>query len=419
MSEVRSAVGGPGGAAGPVAGVWERRYARFTTALPFAALAVASALTFLTVPFSALTAGYVGLAVLLLVWLSFLSPRTPAWTVANYAALMVVTGLLLTRYPWFGLFTYAGYFLALTLPRRLTLLGVAITATYGALSWRGGIPLGFPTSAPEDLLSFFVSVVFNIGAGAILTLNARYTDEQHETRRRNLDALAEANRQLEDALAENAGLHAQLLTQAREAGVLDERQRMARELHDTLAQGLTGIITQLEAAEQTGAPRHLHTAAQLARDSLAETRRSMHALRPSALDNTALPDALAVLAGEWSAAHGTPATFTATGAARPLHPELEATLLRTAQEALSNAARHARASRIGLTLSYMEDVVTLDVRDDGRGFEPSATRADAFGLVAMRQRVSRVGGTCEIETEVGGGTAISACVPAVPAEAPA
>ncbi len=98
----------------------------------------------------------------------------------------------------------------------------------------------------------------------------------------------------------------------------------------------------------------------------------------------------------------------AAGTPRTVHPEVEVTLLRAAQEALANVARHARATRVGLTLSYMEDLVTLDVRDDGVGFEPSRT---GFGLTGMRQRVQGVGGRLAVESAPGEGTAISASVP--------
>ena len=111
--------------------------------------------------------------------------------------------------------------------------------------------------------------------------------------------------------------------------------------------------------------------------------------------------------------------LTTTGDPRPLHPEVEVTLLRTAQEALANVAKHARASRVGLTLSYMDDLVTLDVRDDGVGFDPTSSaptvrRTAASAWPRMRQRVQRLAGTLEIESEPGAGTAISASVPAIP-----
>jgi signal transduction histidine kinase len=248
-------------------------------------------------------------------------------------------------------------------------------------------------------------------------------------------------------------LQAQLLIQAREAGAGDERQRMAREIHDTLAQGLTGIITQLEAAQQTGGDaereRRIGNAKRLARDSLAEARRSVQALRPQALENSRLPEALADEVARWSATSGVPGEVETTGDARALHPEVEVTLLRVAQEALANVAKHARASRAGVTLSYMEDVVSLDVCDDGAGFalpaspngsstngnstngnstngnsangnsangnSANGSRANGgFGLIAMRQRVSRLAGQLEIESEPGAGTAVSASLPAIP-----
>ena len=138
---------------------------------------------------------------------------------------------------------------------------------------------------------------------------------------------------------------------------------------------------------------------------------------PSTLETARLPDALAEVARQWSELNGVPVEVVTTGDVQPLHPEVEVALLRTAQEALANVAKHANASRAGLTLSYMGDVVTLDVRDDGVGFEvPAASRrapGPGFGLSAMRQRVNRVAGTLAIESEPGGGTAISARVPAI------
>ena len=136
--------------------------------------------------------------------------------------------------------------------------------------------------------------------------------------------------------------------------------------------------------------------------------------------------------------NGVPATVATTGTAQGLHPEVEVTLLRVAQEALANVAKHAGASRVGLTLSYMDDVVTLDVRDDGVGFRlpadgpgascgPGASWEPAevgragggFGLTTMRQRVRRLTGQLEIESEPGGGTAVSASVPAILRATPA
>ncbi|WP_242454204.1 sensor histidine kinase [Bailinhaonella thermotolerans] len=169
----------------------------------------------------------------------------------------------------------------------------------------------------------------------------RFAEQEEERRERTLEELSRTNRLLEASLAENARLHAQLLAQAREAGVLDERRRMAREIHDTLAQGLTGIIAQLQAAEQmheVPAPwrRPFDAVKNLARESLTEARRSVEALRPEPLQAARLGDALAGVADRWSNLHGLPVQVTTTGTPRPMAPEAELALLRTAQEALAN-----------------------------------------------------------------------------------
>src|SRR5262249_6070398 len=164
-----------------------------------------------------------------------------------------------------------------------------------------------------------------------------------------------------------------LLEQVRHAAVLAERERMAREIHDTLAQGFTSIVMHLQAAEaalsQAPEPaRHpLEQAQEPARESLAESRRLVWALRPESLERGTLPETLVRLMADWSAEHGIPAHFEATGDARPLHPQVEVTLLRAAQESLANVRRHANASEVNVTLSYMEDVVILDVQDNGTG----------------------------------------------------
>ncbi|MFC0550454.1 sensor histidine kinase [Planotetraspora thailandica] len=263
---------------------------------------------------------------------------------------------------------------------------------------------------------------------------ARRSAQQNDERNRALEETREANRRLEATLAENAALHEQLLAQAREAGVHDERERMAREIHDTLAQGLTGIITQLHAAEHAADDpaawrRHIEAATTLAKESLTEARRSVHALRPEPLQTARLSEALVNVAERWSSLHEVPVQVTTTGAARPMRPEVEVALLRTAQEALTNVAKHARATRVGVTLSYMEHQVALDVRDDGTGFDPARIHDNVtndpsedrggFGLIAMRQRIEGLSGTLQVESEPGAGTGISACVPAEPAEVPA
>ena len=227
---------------------------------------------------------------------------------------------------------------------------------------------------------------------------------------------------------ENLRLVEEARKAGRQAGVLRERQRMAHEIHDTLAQGFTSIVMNLEAAEgdipptSSHAQRHLDQARLTARESLTEARRLVWALRPEALESSAsLPEALERLAGRWSEQSGIAAGVTTTGALCPLPSEVEATLFRVAQEALNNARKYAEgASRVALTLSYMGDVVALDARDDGAGFDPAREakrvrdrESGGFGLRGMRERVEGVGGTLSVESAPGEGTTLTVELPTV------
>jgi signal transduction histidine kinase len=333
---------------------------------------------------------------------------------------LLSVGLVLCS-PWFGFAAFVGYLFALDLlPGRWRFAGVAVTACLAGTSQLGGLP---PATRTGLLLWGAVVLVNAVLAGGF-GYYGWLTDEQSRARKRTIDELGETNARLAAAMQENAALHAQLVTSARDAGVGDERERLAREIHDTIAQGLAGIVAQLQAARSTAErpadrERHLDTAAELARSTLVEARRSVQALRPEQLETARLPEALADVAARWSEVNGVPAAVTTTGTARPLHPEVEIALLRTGQEALANVGKHAAAGRVGVTLSYMEDVVTLDVRDDGIGFDPAALPGEpvdgtGFGLTGMRQRVARVAGRLEIESAPGEGTAVSATVPAIP-----
>jgi signal transduction histidine kinase len=365
-------------------------------------------------------------------WMLGMFTLRPAWRVrprpmavffAGFAAILLV---LAFRDPWFGFLTPAGYIFAFSVLRwPWRLAGVAAVAVSAGTAQANGINKHTVPGALAYLAIVGVNVIPLCGLAWV----DRRNDQQKAEREQVLTEVNEANRKLEATLAENAGLHKQLVTQAREAGMLDERARMAREIHDTLAQGLTGIVTQLQAAEQAaddpaGWRRHFAAATQLARESLSEARRSVDALRPEPLETGRLGDALASAADKWTALHQIPVEVTTTGTATKLPPEAEVALLRTAQEALANVAKHARASRVGLTLSYMEHQVALDVRDDGQGFDPDgcpdkpngrrpAPAEGGFGLVAMRQRIEGLSGTLQVESEPGAGTAISATVPMV------
>jgi signal transduction histidine kinase len=350
-----------------------------------------------------------------------LNPRNrlrPQVMAVFFAGLVVLMAALVVIDPVFGFFTWTGYIWTYrVLHGRWRIAGVLATAMITGTSQHGGLP----TSSATSWISWILIIMVNFAIAGTIGWFSWVRDEQDTRRRQAIDDLTEANAKLEASLKENAGLHAQLLAQAREAGVLDERQRMAREIHDTLAQGLVGIITQLEAAAQapatdTKAKRHAEAAMQLARESLAEARRSVQALSPTQLEQAQLPDALTKTAADWSKRTGITARVATTGSPTRMRPELELALLRTAQEALANVAKHAQAQSVMLTLSYMDDQVSLDVRDDGVGL--TAPRANAhtggFGLTAMRQRVEGLDGTLVIESGPGTGTTIAASIPAIP-----
>ncbi|GAA2842552.1 sensor histidine kinase [Crossiella cryophila] len=401
---------------------WERRTLRRTEAVPYLLLLVATTLSALRADLDALP-GTIGLAALTAAWIAWWITLHPGWIerpglmFAYFGGLLVLMALLGSRGEWYGgLFAFTGYVHAWhRLPGRWKYAGVTAVAFLAMASLSRGLPDTLSAWLVFLLLMVAIVVMVSLFSTFGDVINARSVQRLHM-----VDELAEANRRLARSMADNAELQARLLDQAHEAGVRDERQRLAREIHDTLAQGLTGIVTQLQAAEQAGAAtqpapwrRHVQAAAELARENLVEARRSVAALNPHPLTESGLSTALEEATRRWSAITGLRAEYTATGPVRRLHPEIEGSLLRIAQEALTNVGKHAAASRVGVTLSYMEDVVSLDVRDDGRGFAESTVDGTGFGLHGMRQRARRLAGSLVIESEPGAGTAVCATVPAV------
>jgi signal transduction histidine kinase len=367
----------------------------------------------------------VSLCLITAAWMLGMHTLNPTWRkrprhmAVFVAGLTVLAAILTVRSGWFGFFIVVpvGYAREL-LPWPKPMYVSSAVAVIAAISQTESTRVPVPLHVTIFLIALAIDMV--LLPSFMWLLHER--EQQVDRHRKSLAELGEVNRRLEATIAENEGLQRQLLIQAREAGVLDERRRMAREIHDTIAQGLTGIVTQLQAADQTasrtpgdraGWQRHVDAATQLARDSLTEARRSVEALRPEPLEGCRLGEALTDVAQRWSALNGLPVQVTTTGTVRPIDHEAEFALLRAAQEALANVARHAQATRVGLTISYMENEVALDVRDDGVGFDPVSVD-HGFGLVAMRQRIAALSGTLQVESEPGGGTAVSACVPTVP-----
>jgi signal transduction histidine kinase len=214
------------------------------------------------------------------------------------------------------------------------------------------------------------------------------------------------------ALAHQAMLAMQLMRLSREsqqAAVMAERNRMARDIHDTLAQGFTGVIMQLQAAKGatglTDASTHIERAENLARSSLGEARRSVRALRPRSLYEATLSVALANLLNSMSHGSGLSAQFQIEGEQRTIPPDWEEDLLRIAQESLTNTIKHAQAQNFWATLNFEAQKIQLKLMDDGRGFDPHAEH-EGFGLIGMKERVDRMGGEFVIQSQIGHGTEI-------------
>ncbi|MDO5682960.1 MAG: sensor histidine kinase, partial [Propionibacteriaceae bacterium] len=229
-------------------------------------------------------------------------------------------------------------------------------------------------------------------------------------RERGVTQLERTVAELRAAEARNDALQEQLITQAREAGVTEERQRLSREIHDTVAQSLVGIITQLEAADASDETERLARLARVrdtARQALGEARRAVRALASPRLDERSLPDALAGLVAE-TGLQGVDARLVVEGEEYASRGDAE--LVRLTQEALANVVRHASATRVVVTLDYDPTEVRLDVRDDGVGFDPTAPTA-GHGLRGMRERVALLGGTLEVEAPEGGSCTVSVAIP--------
>ncbi len=225
--------------------------------------------------------------------------------------------------------------------------------------------------------------------------------------------LAELVERLESAQAELAAAE-------HERGVLAERARFAGEIHDTLAQGFTSIVLLSRAAQRTGDLTDALTEIEsVAQDHLAAARRLVAAIGPADLESLSLPDAMRRQLDQTIDPASTTAHFEVSGDTVHLPADVEVTLFRGLQESLLNIHKHAEASNVHVTLSYLGDVVALDVRDDGRGFtdELVADHGDLTGgqgLRALRHRTEALGGELTIETTSTGGAAVSLQLPAVP-----
>ena len=334
-------------------------------------------------------------------WGTHLGAR-PLYGILYSIALGLITQALLTVHPSFGLL-YAGYFTQLfyALPARSAIpVAMASTVLFGVTS------LDAP-SLPA-LLQHPALWLWILGGicGSLISLWLNAIINQSAERQALIERLHRAQ--------------AELARMERASGILEERQRLAREIHDTLAQGLISIITHLETADQAldsdpahrnnaTLQHHLKQAQNTARSNLREARRVVQDLRPDVLVNQGLPDAMRRTVAAWQVDSGIAAAIYITGVVTPLATEIEVTLIRVLQEALANVAKHAHARQVNVTLSYMPDRILLDVQDDGDGLHattPDPQHSMGFGLQSMRERVTSLGGTLNLESEPGSGTTL-------------
>ena len=302
--------------------------------------------------------------------------------------------------PAFGLYLFIGYYESARFrskPQRVAgMVGVALVIAFAQV--------GGPRSVLFTPLVYAAFVAVNLlVTGLMLALDQR--------REKLFVDLEVANEELRAEQARSAALRDQLVAQAREAGIAEERARLSREIHDTVAQDLVAIIAQLEAASlapDEERERRLAVVDAAAREALGEARRAVQALASPRLDDADLPLALDDLLGQWRTASGLEGELRVAG--RAAASDRDDVLLRIAQEALANVAKHARARRADVTLTYTDVDVRLAVTDDGVGFDPDAARA-GYGIAGMRDRLAAVGGRLEVSSS-SDGTEVSARVPA-------
>jgi two-component system NarL family sensor kinase len=277
------------------------------------------------------------------------------------------------------------------------------------------LPQPLPISIEEGLKSF-AAVPLRAKENIVGTLGVatrgdrRFTDDE-------VDLLSAIGGQVGLAV-ENARLY----RRSRQAAILDERNRLAREIHDSLAQGLTGIIVQLEAMERLAQRRpeqavvSLQRARDLARHSLQEARRSVWGLRPRTLEDQTLVEAISNHITAMQEQDSLSLHFAISGTERALSPDAELNLFRITQEALNNVQRHAQADNVYVYLSFEEGGVRLVVQDDGTGLSlkdlPDPSSGDgSFGLIGMKERASLLSGEMRVSSIPGEGTQIEITVP--------
>jgi signal transduction histidine kinase len=343
---------------------------------------------------------FLGLSALLALWyiLFVARPIMRWWDIPRRGVLYFLLGWAL----WGGLLALNG--------RSLLLAGMFYPLIFSRFPVRWAIAVAISQTLGLYLLfvllytpeNWFIILMITLGLLTAATLVGVF-----------ISALIKQSLERQRLLDEFTRTRASLLKVEREAGVLAERQRLAREIHDTLAQQFTSIIMHLAAA-RLGDPvtiqARVQQAEQAAREGLDEARRMIWDMSPGQLEQASLVESIERVAARWSVENAIDVAVAVTGTPYPLDSSIDVALLRISQEALHNIKKHARAQNVNITLSYMPDVLALDVADDGQGFDTALDRR-GFGLKSMRERSEELGGELTVESEPGRGAKIAVLIP--------
>jgi signal transduction histidine kinase len=361
--------------------------------LGFAVLLVASAVRYMMRHSPADNLGVLALAAAvcsLYALIAVLSQRRRPWAVWMFV-LVVLWAVLVIVAPSFAWCSFALFFLC-----RTAFTGWVAYVAGGATAAATAFGL-FRLGGGTDV----AMLLGPLAVGVMLTLI--HDRIEHD---------AEEQRRLHAAVSLAQG---QLAATERRAGSIEERARVSREIHDTVTQGLASSLLLLEAASRSwptpAAREDVRSASGMLRQNLAETRSLVHDLASPGLETAPLPDAVAKAASQYlPGVH-----LLVTGEPRPVPADTRHALLRVVQSAAANTALHASAANATVTLGFLPGAVTLDVYDDGAGFDPSSrpppSDAGGYGLRAMRQRVEQLGGLFSVESSPGGGTVVAAELP--------
>jgi signal transduction histidine kinase len=321
-----------------------------------------------------------------------------AYQVVAWSALLGIQWVDPGTQAWLLFFTLFPQMWAMLSTRWAVIGTVVVVTAFAVLRWA---QLDFST---DGLVEILVSSTISMGLSLSLGLFINRIVAEAETRALTIDELRTTQ--------------AQLASSERDRGVHEERERLSREIHDTLAQGFTSVVALARAADSAlgrgdvaAARERLALLERTASDNLDEARLIVAEPTPGHLQSRTLGEALHRLGAAVSSENGLRADVHVEGQPVPLGGSAEVVILRTAQEALSNVRRHARAGHVDLTLAYLDpERVVLEVRDDGRGFDPQVPRA-GFGLDGVRARAAQLGGAVRVDSEPGAGTTLRLEVP--------